>query len=469
MISGKRILVITDRYPPFAEGGAEISLHILLKQIVDANNQVAVITLNEQLGKVEKTNYQGVEVFKVPYSSRWPTVRSNSIKRRRNFFASRHVYLLMDGAKYIFSDFNYASILKRLRKLRLALSLKRSRKIGFLPIMDEEISDVKETLVNIKKIASSFNPQLVHADNFRSILLASRIDFGVPVVAQVRDNRFYCIDRSQSMNIDGRICNTCNFECAQSLSDSCRKLVKRQLFEDKKFRQAALRKADKVIVTSRFLQQQVAEIVPADKMCLVPNPAGEYDLAERQVVYQASPPEILIVGMLNANKGQLEIIKWLEKLGAELSDFKITLAGRGDNVEKSLRRSLAMTGHADRVAFTGYLSREELYRAYARATVVACPNKWPEPFGRVPLEAGISKKPVVAYAVGGIVESIAHGQTGLLVPPGDTEGFIDAIIKIIKNPHFAENLGIRARENILQKYSQEISVKCLSDCWESVS
>jgi glycosyltransferase involved in cell wall biosynthesis len=202
---------------------------------------------------------------------------------------------------------------------------------------------------------------------------------------------------------------------------------------------------------------------------VVQNPADDFQRigAYQQGIAQANPPEILIVGMINGNKGQRQVSSWLEKLAGAVPDFRIVLAGRGERMLNTIQAEVKRLGMSDRVVALGYLGRAELYRAYARATIVACPNVWPEPFGRVPLEAGLSMRPVVAYASGGVKENVLHGKTGLLVEPGDVDGFVDAVASLLKDPRRAEEFGRMAYEHVTKRFTIQHSARSLEEAWST--
>jgi D-inositol-3-phosphate glycosyltransferase len=56
---------------------------------------------------------------------------------------------------------------------------------------------------------------------------------------------------------------------------------------------------------------------------------------------------------------------------------------------------------------------------------------WYEPFGIVPLEAMACGTPVIAAAVGGMLDSVVHGDTGLHVPPRDPRAIADAVCALM--------------------------------------
>ncbi len=80
------------------------------------------------------------------------------------------------------------------------------------------------------------------------------------------------------------------------------------------------------------------------------------------------------------------------------------------------RRLAHEHGVADRVHLIGRIPRERVPALLRSADVVAC-APWYEPFGIVPLEAMACGKPVLASAVGGLIDSVVDGVTGLHVPP----------------------------------------------------
>jgi glycosyltransferase involved in cell wall biosynthesis len=90
----------------------------------------------------------------------------------------------------------------------------------------------------------------------------------------------------------------------------------------------------------------------------------------------------------------------------------------GDPEVRRLRAIARELGVEHRLVFTGSVARADV-PAWVRSADVVLAVPWYEPFGITPLEAMACGRPVVASAVGGLVDSVADGVTGDLVPPRD--------------------------------------------------
>jgi glycosyltransferase involved in cell wall biosynthesis len=102
------------------------------------------------------------------------------------------------------------------------------------------------------------------------------------------------------------------------------------------------------------------------------------------------------------------------------------------------------------VHFTGYRTGAALAEAYAAADVFVFPSDT-ETFGNVVLEAAASGVAVVAPARGGVTDTVQHGVTGLLVPPGDSGALAAATLRLLRDDALRVQLGARGRAAALER------------------
>jgi len=181
-----------------------------------------------------------------------------------------------------------------------------------------------------------------------------------------------------------------------------------------------LRRARLVIAASTALAQQAAEL-GAREVRVIPSGVD----VPRDVAEPADPPEVLYAGRLSAEKGIRELVE-------ATVGMNLVVAGDGplrDEVPGAL----------------GFVPHDELLGLYARASVVACPSHR-EGFGVVCAEAMAHGRPVVAGAVGGLLDLVVDGQTGLLVPPRDPAALRAALERLLADGALRRRLGVAGRD-----------------------
>ena len=85
------------------------------------------------------------------------------------------------------------------------------------------------------------------------------------------------------------------------------------------------------------------------------------------------------------------------------------------------------------------------------ADLVVC-VPWYEPFGIVPIEAVACGGPVVGSAVGGLLDSVADGRTGLLVPPRDPAATAAALNRVLGDEEYRLRLGRDAAAHVAERF-----------------
>jgi glycosyltransferase involved in cell wall biosynthesis len=95
---------------------------------------------------------------------------------------------------------------------------------------------------------------------------------------------------------------------------------------------------------------------------------------------------------------------------------------------------------------------DDVIQLYSHAAVFVCPSVY-EPFGLINLEAMACQTPVVASAVGGILEVVEDGRTGLLVPPASPDDLATAIRRVLDDRDLARSLGRAGRRRVEERFS----------------
>ncbi len=107
---------------------------------------------------------------------------------------------------------------------------------------------------------------------------------------------------------------------------------------------------------------------------------------------------------------------------------------------------------SDRVRLVGRVGPDGA-AALMRAADLVLAVPWYEPFGIVPLEAMACGTPVVASAVGGMLDTVRPGVTGAHVPPRDPHAVAAAVRDLLADRNRLRDMGIRGTERVRQQYS----------------
>jgi len=239
----------------------------------------------------------------------------------------------------------------------------------------------------------------------------------------------------------------------------------------------ALEGADAVVAVSQGTREDVlAQFdVAADRIHVIHNgidadfftadPA--IDVLER---YGIAPdrPYILFVGRITRQKGIVHLVRAIPHLdpgiGVVLAAGQPDTPELADEVEAGV---LAAQRDRDNVVWIPeMLGREEIRQLYSHAAAFVCPSVY-EPFGITNLEAMACGRPVVATAVGGIVEVVVDGETGVLVPvdfnpdepmtPADPDRLASdlagAINRLLADPARASTMGAAGRRRAVERFS----------------
>jgi glycosyltransferase involved in cell wall biosynthesis len=165
-------------------------------------------------------------------------------------------------------------------------------------------------------------------------------------------------------------------------------------------------------------------------------------------------PTVLFAGRLVEKKGVLVLLRALRLVRERVPAVLLRIAGDGPDRPR-VEAAISELGLRDCVELTGHLGRDELERAAAGAWVQAVPSTWEEPFGLVAAEAMMRGTAVVASGSGGLTEVVRHGETGLLVAPGESAALADAIAELCADRERALSMGAAGRAFALAELTDD--------------
>jgi phosphatidylinositol alpha-1,6-mannosyltransferase len=202
----------------------------------------------------------------------------------------------------------------------------------------------------------------------------------------------------------------------------------------------------KELIEESFLSELVRDVVIA--------PCAPGSMAARPVVPGRRNDEkirILTLARLHPRKGQLDTAQALARLPRELRERIVYQVGGSGDV--TYRRQVEKICRAAAVAFEplGEVSPESIATTYEQCDIYAMtsralPNSV-EGFGITYLEAGFHGKPVVGYCSGGVPEAVIDGETGVLVPEGNSQELTEAFQRLITDANLRRCLGEAGRKH----------------------
>jgi glycosyltransferase involved in cell wall biosynthesis len=204
-----------------------------------------------------------------------------------------------------------------------------------------------------------------------------------------------------------------------------------------------LRRARVVLCPSRALAASAAALGARDIRVVAPGVS-----VPEAVGAPAEPPHALFVGRLSEEKGVLELLEATEGIPR-------VIVGDGP-----LRARVPEA--------VGFVAPAELGPYYERAAIVVCPSRR-EGYGVVAREAMAHGRPVVASAVGGLLDAVEDGVTGLLVPPRDPAALRAAIERLLEDPALRTRLGAAARERARERFSWEAATRATLEAYRSAT
>jgi glycosyltransferase involved in cell wall biosynthesis len=203
------------------------------------------------------------------------------------------------------------------------------------------------------------------------------------------------------------------------------------------------------------------EGLPASRVEVIPNGIDAHRFAPRASYGPINT--VLTVANLRTEKAHEVLLQAAAALLRAHPHLQFQIAGDGPRLAE-LRQLASTLGITGRVVFLGH--REDVPALLAHADAFVLPSR-SEAFPNGVIEAMAAGLPVVASAVGGLLDLVEPGRTGLLVPPDDAQSLAEAIDGLVRAPARAAALGSAARDEVVRRYSFDRMVRSFEDLYLS--
>jgi glycosyltransferase involved in cell wall biosynthesis len=218
-------------------------------------------------------------------------------------------------------------------------------------------------------------------------------------------------------------------------------------------------RAARVICISSAVEKRLTPYgLTTDKLVLIPNGVDHTPfnhISPRPNDPTTQRPTIVALGRLSPEKGFAILIKSIPEVLKRFPDARFTIAGDGPERE-ALTGQITNLGLGAVVTLPGRI--EDSAPLLLDADIVVVPSL-EEGQGIVALEAMAARKPVVASSVGGVVETVEDGVTGVLVPPADPKALASALIQLLCEPEAWEAMGAAGRARVEAEYTVDRMVE----------
>lgn len=224
------------------------------------------------------------------------------------------------------------------------------------------------------------------------------------------------------------------------------------------------RKASHILSVSENSAKDFRQLYPhlSAKITVVPVGIDPFDILDRK--RHGSSPVVLHIGGFTFEKNHSGLLRIFKRAVKEVQGLKLMLAGDGP-LKKETELIASELGIRSQVEFLGNCSHVD--QLFQKADVFVLPSII-EGLPSVILESFYAKVPVIAYNVGGVSEIVHNGVTGILVNENDEEGFISALLHVLKDPESVSPLVDKAHSLASDHYMNSQLVESTIAVYRSI-
>ncbi|WP_437185629.1 glycosyltransferase family 4 protein [Planctomicrobium sp. SH668] len=280
--------------------------------------------------------------------------------------------------------------------------------------------------------------------------LAADLEKSVPALIDVQQRNLHCIGSSLARRLKRPyVVTVCDY-----LQD------REQFLFDRLYCRYVVAVSDSVkseLLTRTRLKEEQVVVIPSGVL-----PPADSEL--RPIFVEDRAPVIGTAGALESQKGLNHFLKAAARVLEKRPDAMFVIAGSGPE-ERRLRRMAVELGISHAVTINTNLTN---FRTALRAMDLFVLPSLKQGLGSIMLNAMASALPVIATESGGVFSVVQDGVTGLLVPPADESMMVDQILHLLSNPDQAVQLGLAARQRIIERFHLDQMVSATLDLYQRV-
>jgi len=224
-----------------------------------------------------------------------------------------------------------------------------------------------------------------------------------------------------------------------------------------------LKRADTIRVHGNAVREKLIERYGIDpsRIVVIPIPIQRKPYLAIPEPSHAGSKTVLWIGRMVPQKDIPTLLNTARRVCERHPEARFRLVGYGPE-EPTARRLVKEFGITGQTEFVGRVAYDRLADEYARCDIFLLCSRY-EDAPRVPVEAALSARPVVATSFSGAEEAVVSGQTGFIVPVGDDQALADRICRLLEEPPLRIQMGREGRrhaqgiwltEDVLRQYAQ---------------
>ncbi len=218
--------------------------------------------------------------------------------------------------------------------------------------------------------------------------------------------------------------------------------------------------ADRFILVSQFQRAHLrAEGVDTRRMHILYNPIDTERLspsadsrARARASLGVTESEVLIgyVGRMVKEKGIFTLLAGADEILTAAPNARMVWVGEGVD-SAQLRARIEQSAWREKHLVRRWT--DDMQGVYTALDIVVVPSEYPEPFGRVSVEAQACGTAVVCSDAGGLPETLSPGISGLLIPKGDIEQLTAALLELTRNHDRRRSMATAGRQFACANFS----------------